>query len=460
MKNILSFLTVCFALGIIYVYYFRISFWPCYILAVALISACLLLINKKLIFDILFLILAFLLGALCLKNAYTANKSGISGYAYYKNDTIYTIKGFINSRPVFYDGSNSFIFRAEELGFDGNRYKTCGDILVYSNVQDKLFYGEELVLLGKLKKPHRLFKGRVPVIMRIRNSSALVRINKNKGNLIRKLAFSLKDRMEMVFKECLSSLSAIINNAMILGEKKRIPAVVYDSMVKSGTVHIMVVSGFHVGVVAFISGVSLKILRIPRKIRYGGIILCLIIYCLVTGVSTPVLRATVMGIFIATGYFMQRDSDITNSFFLAALFILIINPKDLFSISFQLSFASVVSIIYLYPFLKALFRIERIKIKFFKGIIEGGLVSFSAWLGTAGFIAYYFKIFSPVSVLANIFIIPVASLIILSGLSLVIISFILPPLTAAFAAFNEMSVFMLLKFNSFFINLPFAYIYL
>jgi competence protein ComEC len=460
MKNTLGFFTVFFSLGIICVYFFKIAFWPCYILAGILISACIVLINKGLSFDILFLALAFILGALCLKNAYTISNSDISKYAYYHNDAIYTIKGFINSNPVFKDERLSFIFRAEELGFGNNRYKTCGDILIYYKTQENLSYGEKLILLGKLHKPHRLFKGRVPVLMRIKNSSALARLNINKGSLLKKLAFYLKTSINKVFIQRLSSLAASINNAMILGEKKSIPAAVYDSMIKSGTVHIMVVSGFHAGIIAIISEVFLKILRVPRRVRFFGVIFCLILYCFITGASIPVVRATVMGVFLAAGYFIQREPDITSSFFLAALFILIINPKDLFSISFQLSFGSVASILYLYPFLKALFKAGNIKIRFFKAIIDGCLISLAAWLVTSGFIAYYFKIFSPVAVLANIFIIPVASLIILSGLSMVIVSLVLPPLAGAFAVFNEISVFMLLKLNNLFINLPFAYTYL
>lgn len=460
MKNTLGFITLCYSLGIIYVYCFKISFWPCYIMAVVLISACISLTNKGLSFDILFLALAFILGALCLKNAYTISKSDISKYAYYKNDAIYTVKGFINSNPVFKDERLSFIFRAEELGSGNDRYKTCGDILVYYKTQEGLSYGEGLILRGRLQKPYRLFKGRVPVLMRIKNSPALARLNINKGSLLKKLAFYLKAGIKEVFTKRLSSLAASVNNAMVLGEKKSIPTAVYHSMIQSGTVHIMVVSGFHVGIIAFMSEVFLKILRIPRRIRFFGVIFCLILYCLITGASIPVVRATVMGIFLAAGYFIQREPDIKNSFFLAALFILIINPKDLFSISFQLSFGSVASIIYLYPFLKALFKAGNIKIRFFRAIIDGCLVSLAAWLATSGFIAYYFKILSPVAVLANIFIIPVASLIILSGLIMVIISLVLPPLAGAFAAFNETAVFVLLKLNNLFINLPFAYIYL
>jgi predicted membrane metal-binding protein len=103
-------------------------------------------------------------------------------------------------------------------------------------------------------------------------------------------------------------------------------------------------------------------------------------------------------------------------------------------------------------------RIEALKIRLLKFLLEGCLVSFSAWLGTMGFIAYYFKIFSPVAVFANIFIVPLAALITLSGISLIAVSLILPGLAPFFASTTELEVFALLKVNEFLVNLPFAYL--
>lgn len=95
-----------------------------------------------------------------------------------------------------------------------------------------------------------------------------------------------------------------------------------------------------------------------------------------------------------------------------------------------------------------------------KYIADCLLVSFSAWAGTAGLIAYYFKIFSPVAVLANIFIVPLATLITLCGFSLIAANFLLHPLLPFFSATSEFIVALLLKTNAFFANLPGACIYL
>lgn len=219
-------------------------------------------------------------------------------------------------------------------------------------------------------------------------------------------------------------------------------------------------SGFHVGIVTFIIILFLKLIRAPRKIRLLLLIPLIMFYCLITGASTPVVRATIMAVIFSLAYLVKREADIYNSLSAAAIIILGINPKQLFDIGFQLSFTSVISIVYLYPRIKGFLRVDSLKIRWIRFILNSALVSFSAWLGTLGFIACYFRIFSPVTVLANLFIVPLASLITLCGFSLVFISLICPPLAKFFAYTNELIVMLLLSVNSFLIKLPAAYIYL
>ncbi len=217
------------------------------------------------------------------------------------------------------------------------------------------------------------------------------------------------------------------------------------------------VSGFNVGIVIFIIVSVLKLIRIPRKSRYIIAIPLLILYCFVTGSSTPVVRSTIMAIVFMLGALLRREPDIYNSCALAAIFILLINPRQIFDIGFQLSFSSVISIVYLYPRIKSLLRLEGFRIKPFKFIIEGIIVSLSAWIGTMGFVAYYFKIFSPVTVLANLFIVPLATWITLCGFSLVIAGSVFLPLTQLFSHTAELAVALLVRLSYLLVKLPGAY---
>jgi len=204
----------------------------------------------------------------------------------------------------------------------------------------------------------------------------------------------------------------------------------------------------------------LKLARIPKAIRFYIGVPLIIIYCLMTGASTPVVRATIMAIVFMFAYLIKREPDIYNSCAVALIFILLINPRQLFDIGFQLSFVSVISIVYLYPKLRSVLSPSVLKLKYIRFLVEGCLVSFSAWLGTMSLIAYYFKIFSPVTVLANIFIVPLASLITLCGFSLIVMEFICPFLSPLFAYSSEFTVALLLNINALLIKLPGAYFYL
>ncbi len=288
----------------------------------------------------------------------------------------------------------------------------------------------------------------------------VIYLKKGRFLSVKGLAFRLKERIERVIYQYLAPIPAGIIDAMVLGEKRNISRFINDSMMKSGTVHILVVSGFNVGIVCFIIVICLKLIRIPRKPRLLIACLMLIVYCVMTASSTPVMRATIMAIVYLCSYFVRREPDIYNSLCLAAIIILSINPRQLFDIGFQLSFVSVLVIVYLYPRIKAYLKVDSLKIASFRFFVEGGIVSVSAWLGTAGFIAYYFKIISPITVIANIFIVPLASLITLCGISLIIIGFVCPALAGVFSHSVELLVFFLLQINHFLIQIPGAYFYL
>lgn len=291
-------------------------------------------------------------------------------------------------------------------------------------------------------------------------------LKRSRGIAIERLAFGLKQAMEDIIFKYTPPITASIFNAMILGDKRNIPPHVYNSMIKSGTVHILVVSGFNVGIVAFMVILFLKFIRIPKRARFFFAVPLLLLYCLMTGASTPVVRSTIMAIVFMFAYLVKREPDIYNSCALAALFILMFNPRQLFDVGFQLSFMSVISIVYLYPKIRMFLRLDSCSgrkkrlVPFGMFLVDSGLVSFSAWLGTAGLVAYYFRLFSPVTVLANIVIVPLATLITLCGFSLVIIELILPSLSPFFASSSQLIASLLLKVNAFLIKLPAAYFYL
>lgn len=471
MKRPLAVFVLAFCAGIFIAGAVNIPFLSPYLAAVTFLVSGALFLKREPVFDTLLICFSLCLGIAALKNTQTLPACHIAKLIFPGHKQTYFLKGFIDSQPQGKGTRTSFIFKAEEVQYNNLRRVCCGRIMVTLKGGTGLSYGEELILAGTLYRPYgfgKYSRGRgyrdylrnqdVWFLMNIATKAGFVRSGKNKGSWLKKSAFMFKSKIEKVIFKHLASLPAAILDAMVLGERRGIPEFINSAMIKTGTVHILVVSGFNVGTVILALVLLLKLVRLPRKARFMIAIPSVVIYCLMTGASNPVVRATLMAIIFMLGFIFFRQPDISNTLSLSALFILGFNPRQLFEIGFQLSFASVASIVYLYPRIRDFLHLERLKVKFIRFIIDSCLVSLSAWAGTFGLIAYYFKLFSPVTVLANLFIVPLASFITLCGFSLIMADFACPYFAQFFARTSELAVYLLISINALFLKLPFSHL--
>jgi len=457
MKSLLIEVSAFFCLGIFLAKFMFLNFWI--ILPVGIIVfICSCRYKNRIFLAVLFLSI----GILCLKNCSILPKSHISKINH-KSGCLYYLSGFVESVPERKDNHFEFIFQVKKMQ-SGNLSRECrGKILVKTDFLKVPCYGDNLTLIGNLSYAgySNFLKSRdIFLTMRIKDPRQIIFDTGNSGSKLIVFSLWLREKLEAVICLYLKKLPAGILSAMLLGLKKDVPWLIGDSMVKTGTIHILVVSGFNVAIVAFVFNLLFKILRLPRKVRIYLIISCLIFYCAITGASNPVLRATVMAIVLLCAYLFKREPDIYNSLAAAGLFILIFNPRQLFDIGFQLSFCSVLSIVYLFPKLKSLVDLENRRPKLFKFICEGFLVSLSAWAGTFLIIALNFRIISVVTVFANILIVPLASLITLSGFIFLLLGLILPAAGLLFSLPVSFLINLLLTINSAVAKVPFAYFYL
>ncbi|PIP21254.1 MAG: hypothetical protein COX40_00360 [Candidatus Omnitrophica bacterium CG23_combo_of_CG06-09_8_20_14_all_40_11] len=470
-------LCIAFCLGILVGVYLKIPFLIFCLLTFLFLIFSIIFLRQNTKFNILILCVTFFLGAAVLKNSQILPNFHIAKLIPYKSDSVSLI-GVIDNDPTYQNRRASFILKVEKLKINEEWVKTRGKVLVRvfsaeggsasGGKKNDFAYGERLFLSGNLYRPLSFSKGEfnyrdylrhqgIYLILSVQKGNIVKQLDKNVGNPLKSFAFQMRHKMKVVIIKNLSPFSAGILSAIILGERQNLPVYVRDVLVKSGTVHIIAISGLHLGIVAFIILLTLKIIKIPRKPRYILTILLLIFYCLLTGANTPVLRSTVMASILLFAYFLKREINIYNSLSLAALMILAVNPWQLFEVSFQLSFLSVVSIVWLSPKIKSLFPQKVNKIPWIGFLISVFSVSFAAWLGLLPLIAYYFKIFSPITILANMIIVPYMTIIVASGFSLAMIGILIPSLTSTFAASNELFILILFKINSSLIAIPGAY---
>ena len=425
--------------------------------------------KKQLLCDIGLTILAFLLGMTVYTHQLIVPRDHISRLVQYDTKQLCVLEGYIEDDPQLSAGFTSFIMRVQAITRARLRQQCRGKVLVFLKGSKELHYGDGISIRGYLSYPYMpgnssyrnylLSKG-VSYIMRASSGSDIVLLARRGSFWVKEFSLLLKSKLERVFYKQVSFGAAGILDAMVLGEKRNISIVTKNSFVKSGTAHILVVSGFNVGIVVYGVLLAFKLLRLRRAVCLCAAIPIVIVYSFMTGASTPVIRAAVMSILLMGSALLKREPDIYNSLALAALCILSFNPNQLFDIGFELSFVSVLSIVFLYPRMQALGCRDKIKIRFLRYLLDAFLVSSAAWLGTMGLIGYYFKIFSPVTVLANIIIVPLASLITWCGFSLLLAELLFPAFAPFFARSNEFVVALLLHCNNLLIKIPGAYFYL
>lgn len=224
-------------------------------------------------------------------------------------------------------------------------------------------------------------------------------------NSLRRISLTLNKRLGERIDEVFGKASSVIR-AMLLGDQTEMIDEWYDWVRISGVAHILSVSGLHVGLWFMIIDKPFRSLPVSPIVRFFILALFLSGYALLTGLKTSVLRAVIMLLVLQGGKVVKRKPDPLTSVSIAAIIILLINPLDLFSAGFQLSFCAVLGLILLPPVFgkilprKPAFAIETMK------------VTLSAQLGALPPMAYWFHEESLLGVPANMLVVPMSGLLI------------------------------------------------
>ncbi len=215
-----------------------------------------------------------------------------------------------------------------------------------------------------------------------------------------------------------------IINAIVLGQRQSISKDLLNSYAGAGAIHILAVSGLHVGILFLLLGFLLKPLeRIAngKHIKTILIILFLWGFALLTGLSGSVVRAVTMFTFIAIGLAIRNQRSAVLHALLTSFFILVlIHPFFIFDVGFQMSYAAVLGIVLLFPKINAL--IPRLKWYFPRKVWELFCVSVTATIGTLPISLYYFHQFPGLFFISNIVIVPFLGIIMGMGIFVVLLA--------------------------------------
>ena len=219
---------------------------------------------------------------------------------------------------------------------------------------------------------------------------------------------------------------------MVLGLRHQTPEDIEEPFQQTGTLHLFAVAGLHVGIVARLLWILATVVRLPRKWATALIIPALLFYAAVTGLHTSSVRAAVMSAVLLAGFLVERKVFALNSLAAAATLILCWNTNELFAIGFQLSFSVVAAIVLLaeptYRFLCRRFAPDpflprslfgprrRLMERSVSWLARASSVSFAAWIGSLPLMLWYYYLVTPISLLANLVVVPIAFFVLAGGL--------------------------------------------
>ena len=243
--------------------------------------------------------------------------------------------------------------------------------------------------------------------------------------------FDVKNRFQRTVDLSIAEPNASFINGILLGSRQNISEELKDAFKKTGTTHILAISGYNIMIISEAVLLGL-ILFFRRRVAFWLSVVVIFLFVIMTGASASVVRAAVMGLLLSFAHGYGRLYDQKNSIIFAGAVMIWANPFVLvFDIGFQLSFAAVLGLIYLYPWLDR----RTYKASELGGIKELILMTISAQIAVAPLLIYYFGSFSLVSLPANILILPFVPAAMLSGFIAGLLGMISIPLGQAVGYF-------------------------
>ncbi len=240
--------------------------------------------------------------------------------------------------------------------------------------------------------------------------------------------------------------------AILLGYDESLPAYLRQGYTAAGAMHVLCVSGLHVGIVFMFFNFLLSL--VFRKSAPGLKIMLLLLliwfYALLTGLAPSVQRSAIMLSFVLIAQLFRRKGYVLNSIAASAFFILLFEPYVLFNLGFQLSYLAVIGIVL---FQRPIYGLLYFKQKLPDKIWELSSVSLAAQLTTTPLVLHYFNQFPAYFLLGNLVLVPISFVVIVSGMSFLALSFV--PIVADLAGWVTSGlIWVMNKSVGFIENLP------
>jgi competence protein ComEC len=306
-----------------------------------------------------------------------------------------SFSGQIVSNPVLKSSSQEFKLKLNSP-FSGN-------VLVKTARYPEFGYGDEMEIKGIINSPYSESYGRYLTKERISGVSTFAeaeKLSSGHGSKIKSFLFEVKNGITGSFQRVLPPKESALLSGLTLGERGEFSEEFREAMSKSGTTHLVALSGYNITIIVW-AVMGLFLWFVKRQLAFIFTILVILGFVLMTGAEASVVRAAIMGILVMLAHEVGRFYDFRNAVILAGLVMVFHNPKVLaYDVGFQLSFLALLGIIYLRP---AIMKFMRFKEEpGFLSSRDHFLTTASAQLMVAPLLIVNFGNFSPISLLANV----------------------------------------------------------
>jgi competence protein ComEC len=341
--------------------------------------------------------------------------------------------GMLSSDPIERKKSIKAEFDIEAIVSESDTTPASGKILVYFEKGDlpkQVKYNDKLIIHGRLneiqepKNPGEFNYKRYIHFHQISHQIYLPggsweSLEQGRG-FIRLMKNWQHDVIQILESHEINDRELAIVSALLVGYKHYLSADQVNAFASAGAIHVLAVSGLHVGIIFLIINSLLSpLLRIRHGRVAGGILLFVALwgYAAITGMSPSVTRAAAMFSFVIGAQLFDRHTDIFNTLVTSASALLLYNPFLIVEVGFQLSYLAVIGIVLIQPTLQRLWEPKWWLLEKIWGITT---VSIAAQVATFPLGLLYFHQFPNYFLLSNLVVIPLATLILPVGISLVV----------------------------------------
>lgn len=264
----------------------------------------------------------------------------------------------------------------------------------------------------------------------------------------------INTRVEDIF----SKRNSGIIKAVLTGNRTAIDKIDKDLFSKTGTAHLIAISGLHMGIISAMIYFMLGFVS-SKWLKFAIFSILIILFVILTGYQPSALRASILAILILFIRTLSRKGNILNILSFAILLLISFNPKLILSAGFQMSVISVFGIIIIHPIIfKKVSLLNPNNNLYLNYILNSFSVSLAASIAISPIIAYYFGMYSVISPLANLFVIPLFSIAILFSVMALLLSFIHLEFGLIYSVTPDLLIDLSRIINESAILLPYSYI--